>query len=161
MTNKDPSERENLFEAVHHVGVSVTNLDRSVAFWERFLGATHPETRIVEAPFIGDLVGYPGVTLHIAWVDIPGGDRLELVEYRGRPEPQLPAGSAHPGTVHICIGVHDLDVALEAAIEAGATRASAAVVEIPSGPNKGARHVYVNDPDGATIELRQAPPTPT
>lgn len=158
MTDTHVPERSGLFDAVHHVGISVASLDRSIAFWERFLGGTHPETRIVEAPFIGDLVGYPGVTLHIAWVDIPGGDRLELVEYRGRPEPQLPVGSAHPGTVHICIAVHDLDAAIDAAMEAGGTLASTAAVEIPAGPNKGARHAYVRDPDGATIELRQPPP---
>lgn len=158
MTSKSEPERNDLFDGVHHVGISVESIDRSVAFWERFLGATHPETRVVDAPFIGDLVGYAGVTLHIAWVDIPGGDRLELVEYRGRPEAALPHGSAHPGSLHICLGVRDLDMAIEAALKAGATLASASAVEIPAGPNKGARHAYVRDPDGATIELRQAPP---
>lgn len=142
---------------IHHVGISVRDMDVALGFWERFIGVPARSRRLVDAPFLGELVGYPGIVLEIAWVDLPGGDQLELVRHTARPEAPLEPGTAHAGAVHICLGVTDLDAALDAALAAGATLASTAPVTIPSGPNQGARHVYVRDPDGVSIELRQPP----
>ena len=143
---------------IHHIGISVEDMDRSIAFWLTFLGANERSRRIVNAPFLGDLVGYPGITLEIAWLDLPDGSSIELVRHAGRAEHPLPQGTAYPGTVHLCLTVEDLDDATGGAIAAGAAVVSVTKVEIPSGPNQGARHVYVRGPDGVTIELRQPPP---
>ena len=142
---------------LHHVGISVKDMDRSIRFWQRFLGADIRSRQLVEATFLGELVGYPGIVLEIAWLDLPGNCALELVRHAGHSNRALPHGTAHGGAVHICLSVADLDAALHAALAAGATLASTSAVEIPSGPNQGARHVYVRDPDGVTIELRQPP----
>jgi catechol 2,3-dioxygenase-like lactoylglutathione lyase family enzyme len=146
------------FDQIHHFGISVADMDRALAFWSRFLGAEPTSRRVVDAPFLGELVGYPGAILEIAWLDLPGGSPLELVRFDRPIDTAVPAGSAHPGSVHLCIGVTDLDDALRRAVDAGGTMASIGPVEIPSGPNQGARHVYVCDPDGISIELRQGPP---
>lgn len=143
---------------IHHLGITVADMDRSLDFWRRFLGVEPTSRRLVDTPFLGDLVGYAGAVLEIAWVDLPSGLSLELVRYDQPAEPPLAVGSAHPGAVHVCIGVDDLPTALRHALEAGATQASLEPVVIPAGPNLGARHVYVRDPDGVSIELRQAPP---
>jgi catechol 2,3-dioxygenase-like lactoylglutathione lyase family enzyme len=147
-----------LFDQVHHIGISVGDMDRALGFWTRFLGTEPISRRVADAPFLGDLVGYPGAILEIAWVDLPGGASLELVRYEHPTEAAVPIGTAHPGSAHICIGVKDLDVGLQRALDAGATIASVAPIEIPVGPNQGARHVYLRDPDGISIELRQPPP---
>jgi catechol 2,3-dioxygenase-like lactoylglutathione lyase family enzyme len=144
--------------AVHHLGISVADMDRSLRFWERFLGVEARSRRVVDAAFLGELVGYPGIVLEIAWLDLPDGGSLELVRHADRPEGALPHGTAHPGAAHFCFAVTDLDAATQAAIDAGATVASTSRVTIPSGANQGARHVYVRDPDGVSIELRQPPP---
>jgi catechol 2,3-dioxygenase-like lactoylglutathione lyase family enzyme len=143
---------------IHHVGITVADMDRSVAFWTRFLGVEPTSRRVADAPFLADLVGYRGAVLEIAWLDLPGVLALELVRYESPIETPLAAGSAHPGSVHLCIGVTDLASALERAITAGATLASETPVEIPGGPNQGAKHVYIRDPDGMSVELRQPPP---
>jgi catechol 2,3-dioxygenase-like lactoylglutathione lyase family enzyme len=143
---------------VHHVGISVGDMDRSLRFWERFLGVEKRSRQVADAAFLGDLVGYPGTVLEIAFLDLPGGGLLELVAYRDRPEPAHPHGTAHAGAAHFCFAVADLDAAISAGLAAGATLASMSPVVIPSGPNQGARHVYIRDPDGLTIELRQPPP---
>jgi catechol 2,3-dioxygenase-like lactoylglutathione lyase family enzyme len=113
---------------------------------------------VADAPFLGDLVGYPGIALEIAFLDLPDGVALELVRHIDQSEGPHPPGTAHPGAVHVCLAVDDLDVATRLALDAGATMASTSIVEVPSGPNQGARHVYVRDPDGVSIELRQPPP---
>jgi catechol 2,3-dioxygenase-like lactoylglutathione lyase family enzyme len=143
---------------VHHVGISVGDMDRSLRFWERFLSVEARSRRVADAAFLGELVGYPGVALEIAWLDLPDGGSLELVSHRDRPEAALPHGTAHAGAAHFCFAVADLDAAIRAGLAAGATLASTSPVVIPSGPNQGARHVYIRDPDGLTIELRQPPP---
>jgi catechol 2,3-dioxygenase-like lactoylglutathione lyase family enzyme len=153
------SARPSPLDTVHHVGISVQDMDRSLAFWTRFLEAEPISRRVADAPFIGDLVGHAGAVLEIAWLELPGNVPLELVRYERPLESPLAAGSAHPGGVHLCLGVADLDVALQRALGAGATQASLAPVEIPAGPNQRARHVYIRDPDGVSIELRQPPPS--
>ena len=151
--------RAGILGPLHHVGISVRDMDVSLGFWERFLQVPARSRRVNDAPFVGQLVGYPGIVLEIAWVDLPDGGALELVRHTERTEAPLERGTAHPGAAHFCLGVTDLDAALAAALEAGATLASTSLVEIPYGPNQGARHVYVRDPDGFTIELRQPPAT--
>jgi catechol 2,3-dioxygenase-like lactoylglutathione lyase family enzyme len=142
---------------LHHVGISVADMDRALAFWQALLEVDAISRRVADAPFLGDLVGYPGAVLEIAWIDLPGGLPLELVRYQEPIEEPLATGSAHPGSVHLCLGVTDLDAAIERALAAGATLASIAPVTIPAGPNQGARHAYIRDPDGFSIELRQPP----
>ena len=158
MTAVTNETRRNPLDHVHHVGISVEDMDRSLAFWRRFLDVEPISRRVADAPFLGDLVGHPGAVLEIAWLDLPAGLSLELVRFERPNDSPLPPGSAHPGAVHVCIGVSDLPDAMRRALEAGAILGSVGPVEIPSGPNRGARHVYVRDPDGVSIELRQPPP---
>jgi catechol 2,3-dioxygenase-like lactoylglutathione lyase family enzyme len=141
---------------LHHVGVSVDDMDRSLAFWRAFMGVEPTSRRVVGAEFIGTLVGYPGVELEIAWLDLDGM-MLELARFVGRHEAGVDSSPARPGVVHLCLGVSDLDEAFARAIAAGAQQVSVEPITIPSGPNEGARHVYFRDPDGVLIELRQAP----
>jgi catechol 2,3-dioxygenase-like lactoylglutathione lyase family enzyme len=153
-------ENNALIEQVHHVGISVQDMDRALAFWKGFLGIEPISRRVNDAPFLGELVGKPGAIMEVAWLDLPPGLALELVRFERPVGTPMPIGSEHPGAVHLCLGVADLTAALASAIRAGATQSSVAPVEIPSGPNQGARHVYIRDPDGVAIELRQAPPSP-
>src|SRR5438045_1570746 len=66
---------------VHHVGMSVEHLDDALAFWEPFLGTTARWRTTLDRPYLGRHVGYPGVRIEAAFVDLPGGGVLELLEY--------------------------------------------------------------------------------
>lgn len=142
-------------DSLHHVGVSVVHLGRAIAFWEGMLGAPARDRRILEGPQLGVLVGYPGVRLDSCWFDLPGGVALELLQYLDRPEPPYDPGTAHPGNVHICLQVEDMDRAHARALACGATPVSATAIEIARGPKAGTRIAYVRNPDGVTIELVQ------
>jgi len=143
--------------AVHHVGVSVADLRRSIAFWEGMLGVPGRDRRILEGPQLGILVGYPGVRIDSCWFDLPGGGALELLQYLDQPETPYDPGTAHPGNVHICLEVEDMAAAHAHAATCGATPVSATPIEVARGPRAGMRVAYVRDPDGVTIELVQAP----
>lgn len=146
------------FAAVHHVGVTVADLQRSVAFWEALLGVAARDHRLLDGPGVATMVGYPGVRIRRCWVDLPGGIALELLEYLDRDEHRNPAGTAHPGNVHLCLRVDDMAAAHPHAVACGAEPVSPAPIEVQAGPLEGARLAYLRDPDGVTIELFQPPP---
>src|SRR5215469_2805275 len=67
---------------VHHVGYAVANLDRALKFWEALLGVERLWRRTLDRPYLGKHVGYPGVKIDAAFVPLPGGVILELLEYQ-------------------------------------------------------------------------------
>ena len=149
-----------MFDAVHHIGITVADLDRSVAFWEAVLGTRARDRAILDGPVLGTLVGYPGVRVERCFVDLPGAAVLELVRYLDRDDPPNPAGTAHPGNVHVCLSVGDMDAAHAHAVACGAEPVSARPIDVAAGPRAGSRLAYLRDPDGVTIELVQEPGRP-
>lgn len=148
----------NAVGGVHHIGVTVADLDRSASFWAALLGVAPSAVERLDGPGLGRLVGYPGVRVDRCWLDLPGGLSLELLAYLDRDEAAYAEGTAHPGNVHVCLAVDDLVGARAHALDCGARVVGEGWVEVPAGPNAGARIAYVRGPDGVTIELFQPPP---
>jgi catechol 2,3-dioxygenase-like lactoylglutathione lyase family enzyme len=143
---------------VHHVGMSVRSLDAALAFWEPFLGAPARWRTTLDRPYLGRHVGYPGVAIDAAFVDLPGGGVLELLEYRVDEKVDLPEATANPGNVHLCLEVADAGATWRHAIACGAAPVLAdGPVEVDAGPNQGARASYLRIHDGITLELFQPP----
>jgi catechol 2,3-dioxygenase-like lactoylglutathione lyase family enzyme len=142
---------------LHHAGLTVSDLDRALAFWEGFLGAPARVRTLLERPYTGRLVGHPGVRIEAAFLPLGGGVQLELLDYKlDRREPAGEA-SESPGHAHVCLEVGDLDAACRRALELGA-RVAGGPVEIDAGPNRGMRAVYLRvPPDGHTLELFEPP----
>jgi len=140
---------------VHHIGVTVADMDRSVAFWERFLGTAARRRRILDGPQLGTMVGYPGIRIESCWIDLPAGVELELLRYLGRDDPPNDPGTAHPGNVHVCLQVDDMAGVHRHAVECGAEPVSAEPIVVRAGPAAGTRLAYLRGPDGVTIELIQ------
>ncbi len=95
---------------MHHVGVTVAHLERSVAFWGRLTGTSPRDRRALTRPGVGRLAGYPGVRSERAWLDVPGGAALELLQYLEPVELSYPEGTAHPGNIHVRLDVDVVDV---------------------------------------------------
>lgn len=146
-----------MFHAVHHVGVTVADMDRAVAFWTALLGAEARERTVLQGPQLGTMVGYPGIHIERCWVDLPGGVALELLRYLDRTDTPYDPGTAHPGNVHVCLQVKSMDAAHAHAVACGATPVSERPIEVAAGPRAGTRLAYLRDPDGVTIELVQEP----
>jgi lactoylglutathione lyase len=142
---------------VVHVGVTVSDLERSVRFYTGGLGLDIAVRQTSSADYLA-LTGYPGVEIAAALVEAAGGGvRIELQEYHrvgdhGTREP----GTAPVGSSHICLRVEDVASALERAETAGGSRVTDPFL-IDSGINDGGAAVYLRDPDGYTIELFQPP----
>ena len=144
---------------VHHIGISVANLEAALAFWETFLGRPARWTTTLDRPYLGRVVGYPGVSLKAAFVDLPGGGVIELLDYhRISDRVANSEATANPGNVHFCLAVSDAEALWRHAVACGARSVSGyGPVEIDAGPNKGAKSGYLRIHDGVTMELFQPP----
>ena len=143
--------------AIHHVGMSVADIDAALAFWEGFLGVPARWRTVLDRPYLGKHVGYPGIHIKAAFIDLPGGNTLELLDYQTDKETQ-PDATANPGNVHLCLKVEDADTAWQHALACGARPiAPDGPVDIDGGPNLGAKVSYLRIHDGITLELFQPP----
>lgn len=137
----------------HHTGFTVRSLERSIAFYHGILGFEVAFQWNPDAPYIGELVGYPSVDLHAAILRLPGTDVcLELLEYRNVDQVPVDMHNGNVGNGHIAFNVDDLD-ALYAELRAKGVNAVSPPVTPTIGPNKGGRAVYLIDPDGFRVEL--------
>ena len=154
------SQRSPTASAVHHVGMSVADLDVAIEFWRRFLGVEPRWRTVLDRPYLGRHVGYPGVEIDAAFIDLPGGVVLELLGYRVAGATPNPDATANPGNVHLCLAVEDAGAAWQRAVAAGARPiVPDGPVEVDGGPNAGARAAYLRIHDGISLELFQQPPS--
>jgi catechol 2,3-dioxygenase-like lactoylglutathione lyase family enzyme len=91
---------------IHHVGLPVTDLDISVAWYREALGLTHEAAA--------------GVPEGVAFMVAPTGERLELLAVDVQPSTwDGPIAALHAGVPHTAWTVDDLDAAHARAVEAG------------------------------------------
>jgi glyoxylase I family protein len=141
-----------------HTGITVSNLERSLAFWRDVLGLefSHGAHQKGERP--EQITGVPGAELKLAVLKTPTGHKIELLEYLA-PANRKNAFDLRPcdlGHVHVALTVDDLDAVLKRITESGWI-AAGEPQGLTHGPNAGKRVVYVRDPDGTTIEFMQMP----
>ena len=138
---------------VLHVGLTVSDADRSIAFYRDNFGFELLTERIAEGHWAEQVSGIPGIQLRIVHL-YREGLRLELLEFlrpRGAREAR---GFNDAGSAHICFLTDDMDGEFERLLEAGAGRINPPQTVV-GGPNDGGRVVYVKDPDGNAVELHQ------
>jgi catechol 2,3-dioxygenase-like lactoylglutathione lyase family enzyme len=138
-----------------HTGITVSNLERSLAFWRDVLGFEFSHTAHQKGDLAQEITGVEGAEIKLAVLKAPGGHKIELLEYLA-PADRKPANllPCDVGSVHVALLVDDLEVVLER-IAASGWEAAGKPQRLQSGPNAGKRVVYVRDPDGTTIELMQ------
>jgi lactoylglutathione lyase len=103
--------------------------------------------------YLQELVGYPGVELHVAVFRFPGSETfLEVLEYRNVEKHAVDTGNANPGTAHFCLYVPDME-SLHARLLAAGVEFVSGVKSPTIGPNTGAKAIYMIDPDGIRVEL--------
>jgi catechol 2,3-dioxygenase-like lactoylglutathione lyase family enzyme len=145
---------------IHHVGISVADLDRALTFWQAFLGVPARWRTRLDRPYLGRHVGYPGIAIDAAFLDLPGGGTLELLDYRLPDKAPLPGATANPGNVHLCLTVADARAAWAHAIACGARAvAPDGPVAVDAGPNTGAQVAYLRIHDEVTLEFYQPRPS--
>jgi catechol 2,3-dioxygenase-like lactoylglutathione lyase family enzyme len=146
---------QELVTGVDHVGLTVTDLDRSVRFYTEVLECTVAFQQEKKGGYLAAIVGYPDADVRMAHLQPPGGgQRIELFEYR---TPRTASRDLEPrnlGNAHICFLVEDASAIYARLLEHDVAVFSPPV-EVDTGVNKGGFALYVRDPDGITVELFQ------
>ncbi|BEP15905.1 VOC family protein [Acidothermaceae bacterium B102] len=141
--------------AIHHAGLVVSDLDRSIYFYHDVLGlpfANEP-TPWFAGPELAAGVGVPDATLRQVSLWVGEASTMELIEYGNRPESgAAPVPNNHLGAAHICFRVDDVR-AKKAELEAKGVVFYTDVNVVDEGPLAGWRWVYFSDPDGLALEL--------
>jgi len=139
--------------AIHHTGLTVTSLERSLGFWRDGLGMEVVMAQSKQGGYLEEAVRETGAHVLMAHLAFsPDGPRIELFEYLA------PAGGRHVsrpadvGFTHVCVLVEAVEPVL-ARLEAAGGAAFGPVAAIDTGANRGGRCVYVRDPDGHVVEL--------
>jgi catechol 2,3-dioxygenase-like lactoylglutathione lyase family enzyme len=140
-----------------HTGITVSNLERSLAFWRDVLGFELSHTAHQTGELAEEITGIAGAEIKLAVLKTPGDHKIELLEYLA------PSDRKHAdvrpcdvGHVHVALLVDDLGAVLEK-IAASGWKAAGKPQTLKTGPNAGKRVVYVRDPDGTTVEFMQVP----
>ncbi|HKZ91925.1 MAG TPA: VOC family protein, partial [Candidatus Limnocylindrales bacterium] len=66
-----------------HGGITVSDMDRSLPFYRDGLGLEIEFDRILDGPYLREVLGMQFESLRAVYLRIPGGGFVELLEYRG------------------------------------------------------------------------------
>jgi len=130
----------------HHFAVTVTDLDRAVAFYRDTLGLDVLSEFTVGGDAFATGVGIDGASAE--FVHLAAGDaRIELVEYDPVGETAAETELNQPGATHLGLEVDDLDTVFDSLPDGCETIAE------PQTTESGTRILFVRDPDGTLVEL--------
>jgi catechol 2,3-dioxygenase-like lactoylglutathione lyase family enzyme len=138
-----------------HVGICVSDLERSIAFYCDVLGFTEVATRLhITDAGSANLLDFPAMDVELVYLE-RDGVRIELLWYRDpacdRPEGRRPMNLV--GLTHLSFRVGDFD-GLCARIEVGG---GAVLPATTTSFGNGNRGVMTLDPDGIRVELIERP----
>ena len=143
--------------AADHTGITVSNLERSLEFWQNVLGFEFSHRAHQTREMASEITGVACAEIKLAVVKAPGGHKIELLEYLAPVDrKKVDVRPCDVGSVHVALTVDKLDAILEK-IAASGWKAAGKPQTLKTGPNAGKRVVYVRDPDGTTIEFMQMP----
>ena len=143
-------------KGMHHVGITVKDLDASIRFYHDVLGLefSNEPSPWFEDPELGPAVGCPGAALRQVSL-VLGDTTLELLEYKNPPsETAAPLISNNLGASHVAFQVDDIE-GKKAELEAKGITFFSPVNVVDEGVLAGWRWVYFSDPDGYPLELVQ------
>jgi catechol 2,3-dioxygenase-like lactoylglutathione lyase family enzyme len=148
-------------DSFHHTSLSVSDLDRSIGFYEGTIGLRVLMTQEKRGGYMALVTGYPDAHVRMAQLALDDhGHRLELFQYLQPIGRQSPPEPKDIGITHVCFVVRELQAMYERMRDAGVSTYSGPI-ELQSGVNKGGLCLYLRDPDGITIELFQPAAAPS
>ncbi len=135
-----------------HVGLTVKNLGRSVAFYRDVVGMQETEFKMakVRSEQFDTLTNNPGAELSVAHLTL-GPFMLQLIEYVAKGGTTLDLHHNNVGSPHLCIYVLDVEAKLKEVQKRGDVVITSGLVQIA--PNM--RSFYTEDPDGVPVEFLQ------
>ena len=149
-------------EWMNHTGFVVSDMERSLEFYQDLLGLKQERNQILEGKFISELVGYPDARLHIVYLGT--GDlrhSVELIQYLNPAGTPAAMPERHQvGASHLGVIVDDLDAFYEELSSRGARFVSPPAIRPGAVYPMASKGCYMQDPDGNWLELLERPTAP-
>ena len=139
------------FGDLHHVGITVRDLDESLQWYEHVFGVTPELVAHGSGPELSRAVGVPDTDLRFAFLRF-GSAVVELLHYDNERDDTFNRSNADVGSAHVCIDVPDLQKAYDDLRGKGVEFLSPPL-PIEDGQLAGFSFVYFKDPNGVTLEL--------
>ena len=130
----------------HHFAVTVSDLDRAVAFYRDTLGLDELSEFSVGGDAFATGVGIDGASAEFAHLDA-GDARIELVEYAPEGDDRPEGHLNQPGATHVGLEVDDLDSVYES------LPGDVEPIAEPQTTESGTRICFLRDPDDTLVEL--------
>ena len=137
--------------SLYHIGLTVENLEESVAFYRDVVGlAEIPESSDLEisGEWFDQLTENQGAELRVSHLDLQGM-QLQLVEYKAAGGERLSLHHNRVGNPHLCINMTQIDERHAELLADGRFKISP-IVTIGE---TSIRSFYVTDPNGVLVEF--------
>jgi catechol 2,3-dioxygenase-like lactoylglutathione lyase family enzyme len=142
---------------IDHAGIAVASLEAALHFYRDLLGLRVTDEGEDGGPELDAITGLSGVRMRYAELDLGAGQLLEVIEAIAPAGTRLTQGPVDPGATHLALRVDDVDAVYARLAAAGVTVPGRPTTISAAGAWHGTRCVYVEDPDGHTVELVQRP----
>ena len=136
---------------MNHMSFTVSNLDRSVDFYQRVLGLTLISVAGRDSAFSSRVTGITGAELRIAYLRAPNA-AVELIQYLSPAGEKIDTRTCNVGSAHVCFIVDDFEAMVDRLRKSGVVFPGEPA-SVPAGPNEGRGVLYFEDPDSNTIEI--------
>jgi catechol 2,3-dioxygenase-like lactoylglutathione lyase family enzyme len=139
-----------MITAIRHVGLVVTDIERSLEFWCSLMGFVVSRLMEESGPHIDAMMGLKDVRVTTAKLSAPDGNILELLCFHSHHDKARWEGMPYStGFTHIALTVSDLDETCRRLQQAG--------VYFPAEPQRSpdgvAKVIYATGPEGVLLEL--------
>ncbi|MCW2783242.1 MAG: hypothetical protein JWR35_3691 [Marmoricola sp.] len=155
----EQSARQATVTGLFHAGVTVSDMETALLFYRDGLGlevVSDGESAVGTATKIWNIAPE---RVRVVFLRVPGSDTMvELFEFIGIERHSASARPCDYGAGHMCLFVDDAEALHQRMLDLGFRSRAGEVVTIEGGPHKGAKAVYLIDPDGYHVELYEQAP---
>jgi len=139
-----------MIEAIRHVGIVVSNLEKALSFWCDVLGFKAVRQMAEAGPQIDAMMGLTDVQVTTVKLAAEDGSMVELLKFHSHPDKDTWTGTPFStGITHIALTVSDMDKAVREMKNAG--------VRFPADPQFSSdgkvKVIYASAPDRVLLEL--------
>jgi catechol 2,3-dioxygenase-like lactoylglutathione lyase family enzyme len=144
-----------LFGEIHHSGLNVSDLDRSLNFYKNILGLEQLfEVQKLGKP-VEEATKTRGAKTRFTMLKSRRGDAIvELIQYEFPKAKPSELKISDTGAPHWAFSVDNIDEAKKE-LESKGVKFNGTPIRVQDGPLNGRAFVYFSDPDGLTLQLFQ------
>ncbi len=139
---------------IHHIGITVRDLDRSAEFYGSLFNLEEFARLEMSGPLFEQNVDVPGARIRVMLMR-SANTILEFVQYIMPEGRTFELRNCDIGSTHVCFPVEDIGVFYQELLAKGIRTNGPPNDPIPDGPAAGSRFMYFRDPDGVTVEVLQ------